>query len=130
MALGITCAASIIPKLIALRHFDSRENFTQTSAATMVWSQVEVFTGIIAVCIPVLKSSAESVLRTLGLLSSGSFGSDGGAYASSTRTRAEHLKYSVRSHITQGDADVWQPLPDDWSWIGLTEPQAAAGKEV
>jgi hypothetical protein len=126
MALGITCAASIIPKLVVLRDFESRENFTQTSAATMLWSQVEVFTGIIAVCIPVLKSSAERALKTIGLLSSSGFGSEVTPYVPSVRT--QYTGQVVRGRSAHDVSGSWQPVPEDWSWIGLRDAEVCVEK--
>jgi hypothetical protein len=128
MALGITCAASIIPKLVAFQQFKSRDNFTQTSAGTMVWSQIEVFTGITAVCIPVLKSWVERIMRNIGLLSSNSFSS----YNNSSLTPAtvQHPKPVITRKMSYGEADTWEPVPEDWSWIDMGDSSTVGSKAV
>jgi hypothetical protein len=66
MALGLLCSAAVIPKLISLRAFGSNPDFTYNSQGVVVWSALEMYLGIIAVCIPVLRNHFEAGLRRLG----------------------------------------------------------------
>ena len=126
MALGVTCAASIIPKLIALQSFTDRGDFTYSSAGTMLWSQIEVYTGIIAVCIPVLKNAAERGLRRMGVLtgSSGGRGSEWGTTAAPSvvkrpdRTVLRTQSYEIEEEWVHDHGVVSN---DQWTWLNLGE---------
>ena len=83
----------------------------------MFWSQIEVFTGMIAVCIPVLKNAAERGMRRFGLLSSGGFNS----------TRTMSLPTAVGSVSSERcfprETGAHQNVQDDgdWTWLNLAE---------
>lgn len=127
MALGLLCAAVVIPKLIVLRDFSSMSDFTYTSAWGMLCNQIEVFIGIIAACIPVLKSFFEKALRKIGLMAStGATYYVGAGYVQPSEFgREEHLsfpKHTATVHTfskLSARGENWDVAEE--SWIGLEE---------
>jgi hypothetical protein len=69
MGLGLLCAAAGIPKLISLQQYGVNRDFTWWAKDITMWSDIEVFTGIVAACLPSLKSVLEETMRRFGLLS-------------------------------------------------------------
>jgi hypothetical protein len=67
MGLGILCAAASIPKFISYSVFASGGDTTKNGPGVVVWSQIELYVGITAACIPMLRSFFENSMRRLGL---------------------------------------------------------------
>ena len=67
MGLGILCAAASIPKFISYSVFASGGDTTKNASGVVVWSQIELYVGITAACIPMLRSFFESALRKIGV---------------------------------------------------------------
>jgi hypothetical protein len=66
MGLGILCAAASIPKFISYSVFASGGDTTKNGLGVVVWSQIELYVGITAACIPMLRTYFESTMRRLG----------------------------------------------------------------
>lgn len=69
MALGLFAAAASVVKTTLVKHYGSTGDALWDSVDLNIWSTLEVQTGIIAACIPCLKSPFERVLDRLGLIS-------------------------------------------------------------
>jgi hypothetical protein len=67
MGLGILCTAASIPKFISYSVFASGGDTTKNATGVVVWSQIELYVGIIAACIPMLRAFFESALRRIGV---------------------------------------------------------------
>ncbi|KAH7028257.1 hypothetical protein B0J12DRAFT_684233 [Macrophomina phaseolina] len=67
MALGLTASAAAIIKLSHLNQFGITGDTLRDLILLNKWSKIEEQLGIVATCIPPLKSSVERVLRRLGL---------------------------------------------------------------
>jgi hypothetical protein len=67
MGLGVLCAAASIPKFISYSVFASGGDTTKNASGVVVWSQIELYIGITAACIPMLRSFFEGALRRIGV---------------------------------------------------------------
>jgi hypothetical protein len=71
MGLGLLCAAAVIPKLVQFRQNGTKDtDYTYAETGIYMWAALEVYWGIIAACVPVLKSVFEDTLKKLGMLGS------------------------------------------------------------
>jgi hypothetical protein len=70
MALGFLATFATIPKIIRASTYGFRTDPTYLSSDVLLWSLVEVHVGIIAACVPTLRSVFEAGLRSVGLLGS------------------------------------------------------------
>ncbi|KAM7211422.1 hypothetical protein V8F06_013200 [Rhypophila decipiens] len=69
MGLGVFSAAAVVVKLTYLGPFGKSQDPLYDIVPLATWSVVEELLGIIAACVPTLKSPFEKVLRRVGLLS-------------------------------------------------------------
>lgn len=69
MALGLLAAAGAFVKMSLARKYGQTGDMLWDSVALVTWSVVESQLGIIAACVPCLKSPSERALRRVGLLS-------------------------------------------------------------
>jgi hypothetical protein len=68
MGLGIVASCAAIPKFLALRTLRTSNDFAWVTAPVDMWSFLEMCLGIIAACVPALRSLLESSMRKLGVL--------------------------------------------------------------
>ncbi|KAM7198234.1 hypothetical protein V8F20_006261 [Naviculisporaceae sp. PSN 640] len=69
MGIGVFSAAAVIVKLTYLGPFGKSTDPSYDIVPLATWSVVEMLLGIIAACVPTLKSPFEKLLRRTGLLS-------------------------------------------------------------
>jgi hypothetical protein len=132
MGLGLLCAAAIIPKIVQLRQNGIKgSDYTYTETGIYMWSVLEVYWGIIAACVPVLKSVFEDTLKKLGMLSSadrtiGARNKSGFGYTNthtgigtrvSTENRGDHRR-SLKGHFGVSSRE-FVTRSTDMSWIEL-----------
>ena len=88
MGAGVFSAAAVIVKLTYLDSFGKTKDpfFDVVNLAT--WSVVEEQMGIIAACVPTLKSPFERVLRRVGLLSTRGRTGGGSSYINAEGQRS------------------------------------------
>ena len=68
MALGLLASISNIPKFISLSRWSSLADLTWASADVCMFNLFELCLGVIAICIPSLKSVFEHIIRQYGLI--------------------------------------------------------------
>lgn len=68
MALGILAGAASITKLTKVKKYTRNRDWLYDGVDLVIWNIVEAQAGIIAACVPCLKSPCERLLRRFGLL--------------------------------------------------------------
>ena len=94
MGLGIFASAASIAKTVIIQSFTDSDD---TGLKIALWSAIEEQTGIIAACLPCLKSVFHRGMRRLGLASTA--GATRATYAPTDAKASAHPAISVRTHI-------------------------------
>lgn len=69
MGLGLVAAAGAVVRMTLMRTYGQTGDILWDCVALITWSVVEAQLGIVAACVPCLKSPSERALRRVGLLS-------------------------------------------------------------
>ncbi|OCL14998.1 hypothetical protein AOQ84DRAFT_370777 [Glonium stellatum] len=85
MALGLFASVASIMRTILTKYYLSTDDVLWDMADLTMWSHLEEYVGIIAVCIPCLKSPFEKILRQAGI--------------QTTKTDSEYNEDTVQLHI-------------------------------
>jgi len=117
MGLGILCAAASIPKFISYSVFASGGDTTKNATGVVVWSQIELYVGIIAACIPMLRAFFEGVLRKVGIsITNSSRGPSRDRTSGWNRTPRSRINETYEMNAT---ANKSRREPDSESYQGL-----------
>ena len=123
MGLGILCAAASIPKFISFSVFANGGDNTKNASGVVVWSQIELYVGITAACIPMLRSFFETALRKIGISITNS---SRGVSRTSGWNRANGVNETFEMNATapksarEPDSESYQGLAVSWEREGKT----------
>lgn len=104
MALGIFAGVASIFKIVASSRFGRTGDLTNESIGLGMWSCIEELTGIIAACIPCLRSPFQRALEYLGIVSAHGKTTMGRTYAdmdgaSTTLGKKSNVKSVITSRF-------------------------------
>ena len=69
LALGMTCAAASLPKILTFKEYGENADFTWWAATIYIYSFIELCIGLIATSAPPLRTAVTSGLVRVGLVS-------------------------------------------------------------
>jgi hypothetical protein len=117
MGLGILCAAASIPKFISYSVFANGGDTTKNATGVVMWSQIELYVGIIAACIPMLRAFFESALRRIGVSitnSSRGVSRTSGWNRTPRRNDTYEMKATAQKSSREPDSESYQGLAVSW----------------